>query len=94
MNLRSNFSRLTTLQNEGNEQVWQECYTEDIVRRISGMNPMFGRDACQRQGQEFTDGLKGPLKKDQTALAFDEESNVTIVECDQAFNPRSCSCSI
>ena len=69
MDLRSNYSRLATLQAKDNEQVWQECYTEDIVRRISGLDPMVGRDACQRQVQEFIDGLKGPLKQDQTALA-------------------------
>ena len=88
MDLKSNYSRLTKLQNEGNERVWQECYTEDIVRRISGLDPMVGRDACQRHVQEFIDGLEGPLQQDQIALAFDNENNVTVVEYDQSFSHK------
>ena len=86
MDLRSNYSRLATLQSKGNEQVWQECYSEDIVRRISGLAPLVGRDACQKQVQDFMDGLKRPLKQEQLALAFDDENNVTIVEYDQSFS--------
>ena len=85
MDLRTNYSRLTTLQVNDNKQVWQDCYTEDIVRRISGLDPLVGRDACQKQVQAFLDGLKGPLKHDQIALAFDDENNVTIAEFDQSF---------
>ena len=86
MDLRTNYSRLTTLQANDNKQVWQECYTEDIVRRISGFDPLVGRDACQKHDQDFLDGLKGPLKHDQIALAFDDVNHVTIAEFDQSFS--------
>ena len=88
MDLRTNYSRLTTLQAKDNKQVWQECYTEDIVRRISGLDPLVGRDACQEQVQDFIDGLKGPLEQDQIALAFDDENYVTIAEFDQSFSHK------
>jgi hypothetical protein len=88
MDLRTNYSRLTTLQAKDNKQVWQECYTEDIVRRISGLDPLVGRDACQEQVQDFIDGLKGPLEQDQIALAFDDENNITIVEIAQSFSHK------
>ena len=62
MDLRSKFSRLTAMQQSGdNEKVWQEFYTEDIVRRIGG-HPLVGRDACRRQVQDFLDGLTAPQK--------------------------------
>ena len=88
MDLRTNYSRLTTLQAKDNKQVWQDCYTEDIVRRVSGLDPLVGRDACQKQVQAFLDSLKGPMKHDQIALAFDDENNVTIAEFDQSFSHK------
>lgn len=88
MDLRSNHSRLTTLQAKDNEQVWQECHTENIVRRIPGLDPLVGRDACRKQVQDFLDGLKGPQKMAQLALAFDDENNVTVVEYDQSFSHK------
>ena len=88
MDLRTNYSRLTKLQAKDNKQVWQECYTEDIVRRISGLEPLVGRDASQKQVQDFVDGLKGPMKHDQIALAFDDENDVTIGEFDQSFSHK------
>ena len=88
MDLRSNYSRLTAVQQSGdNEKVWQEFYTEDIVRRIGGL-PLVGRDACRRQVQDFLDGLNAPQKMELVTLAFDDENNVSIAEYDQSFSHR------
>ncbi len=90
MDVRSNYSRLSAMQQTGdNDQMWQEFYTEDIVRRISGLDPLVGRNACRRQVQDFLDGLKAPQTIEQLTLAFDEENKVSVVEYDQSFNHKT-----
>ncbi|MDP7569730.1 MAG: hypothetical protein QF677_07435 [Arenicellales bacterium] len=90
MDVRSNYSRLSAMQQTGdNDQVWQEFYTEDIVRRISGLDPLVGRDACRRQVQDFLDGLKAPQTIEQLTLAFDDENKVSVIEYDQSFSHKT-----
>ena len=90
MDIRSNYSRLSAMQQTGgNDQMWQEFYTEDIVRRISGLDPLIRRNACRRQVQDFLDGLKAPQTIEQLTLAFDEENKVSVVEYDQSFNHKT-----
>jgi Zn ribbon nucleic-acid-binding protein len=59
------------------------------VRRISGLDPLVGRDACRRQVQDFLDGLKAPQTIKQLTLAFDEENKVSVVEFDQSFSHKT-----
>ena len=59
MKYRDQFARLSKLQESGdNEEYWKVFYTEDVVRRITGLEPLVGRDACQRQEIDFVDETK------------------------------------
>ncbi|MBW2690766.1 MAG: hypothetical protein JRC99_12650 [Deltaproteobacteria bacterium] len=90
MDVRSNYSRLSAMQQTGdNDQIWQEFYTEDIVRRISGLDQLVGRNACRRQVQDFFDGLKAPPTTEQLTIAFDDENTVSVVEYDQSFSHKT-----
>ena len=89
MKYRDQFDRLSKLQESGdNEECWKEFYTEDIVRRITGLEPLVGRDACQRQVQHFADGLIGSPKIGPSAIAFDDENQVSIVEFRHDFSHK------
>ena len=56
---RDQFARLSKLQESGdNEECWKVFYTEDVVRRITGLEPLVSRDACQRQEIDFVDETK------------------------------------
>ena len=52
MNDRDQFARLSKLQeSDDNEECWKEFYTtEDIVRRITGLEPLVGRDESKKIG--------------------------------------------
>ena len=90
MDVRSNYSRLSAMQQTGdNDQMWQEFYTEDIVRRISGLDPLVGRNACRRNVQDFIDGLKARPTIEPLTLAFDDENAVSLVEFDQSFSHKT-----
>ena len=81
MNYRERFAKLSELQASGdNEESWKEFYTEDIVRRITNLKPLVGRDACRQQVQHFMGGLTGRAKIEPTATAFDDENQVSIFE--------------
>ena len=59
MKYRDQFERLSKLQESGdNEECWKVFYTEDVVRRITGLEPLVGRDACQRQVIDFVNEKK------------------------------------
>ena len=89
MNYRDQFLRLSELQSSGdNEDCWKEFYTENVVRRITGLAPLIGRDACRQQVQSFLDGLTAPQKIEPTATAFDDEKQVSIHEFRQDFSHR------
>tara|TARA_B100001057_G_scaffold484309_1_gene562238 strand:- start:215 stop:592 length:378 start_codon:yes stop_codon:yes gene_type:complete len=89
MNYRDQFSRLSELQSSGdNEECWREFYTEDVVRRITGLAPLIGRDAFRQQVQSFLDGLTAPQKIEPTASAFDDEKQVSILEFRHDFSHR------
>ena len=79
MKYRDQFERLSKLQESGdNEECWKVFYTEDVVRRITGLEPLVGRNACREQVQHFIDGLTGAPKTEPTAIAFDDENQVSI----------------
>ena len=41
MNYREQFARLSKLQKSGdNEECWNDFYTQDILRRITGLEPL------------------------------------------------------
>jgi hypothetical protein len=89
MNYREQFARLSELQKSGdNEECWKDFYTEDIVRRITGLQPLVGRDACRQQVQHFADGLIVAPKIELTAHAFDDENQVSIVEFRHDFSHK------
>ena len=89
MNYREQFARLSKLQKSGdNEECWNDFYTQDILRRITGLEPLVGRDACRQQVQHFIDGLKGTPKTKLTAIAFDDENQVSIVEFQHDFSHK------
>ena len=84
MKYRDQFARLSKLQESGdNEECWKDFYTEDIIRRITGLEPIVGRDACRQQVQHFADGLTGAPKIEPTAIAFDDENQVIIFEYEE-----------
>ena len=89
MNYREQFARLSKLQKSGdNEECWNDFYTQDILRRITGLEPLVGRDACRQQVQHFIDSLKGTPKTKLTAIAFDDENQVSIVEFQHDFSHK------
>ena len=86
---RDQFERLSKLQESGdNEECWKVFYTEDVVRRITGLEPLVGRDACREQVQHFIDGLTGAPKIEPAAIAFDDENQVSIVEFRHDFSHK------
>ena len=89
MNYREQFARLSVLQKSGdNEECWKDFYTEDVVRRITGLEPIVGRDACRDQVQHFAEGLTGVPTIGPSALAFDDENQVSIVEFRHDFSHK------
>ena len=89
MDIRARYAAMSELQHQGdNSRVWQEYYTEDIVRRIGG-HPLVGRDACQEQAQDFLDGLLSPQRIDQLTLLFDDDNKVSFAEFDQSFSHKT-----
>ena len=64
---------------------WQ-MYSEDAVRRIPGSEDLVGLQACQRQVQEFVNGLTAPNRFELRSLAADEASEVSFAEYFNEFN--------
>lgn len=81
MDIRSNFDALTKLMESGDkERYWQEYYSENIVRRLTGLRPLVGREACRRQVQEFIDGLTSTPQIESKTVAFDDENQISMYE--------------
>ena len=81
MDLRAKFAELKKLWESGdNERSWQEYYSKDVVRRITGLEPLVGREACRKQVQEFLDGLTSAPSVEWKTVVFDDENQVSIFE--------------
>ncbi len=89
MDIRSNFAKLTQLMQSGdNQEYWQKYYSENVIRRITGLEPLIGREAGRQQVQEFLDNLTSPPRIEMKAVAFDDDNDVSIFEFRHEFSHK------
>jgi len=90
MDIRARFAELTRLMESGdNEKIWQDYYSEDIVRRITGLEPLDGREACRQQVQEFLDGLTSTPRVETKTVALDDDNQVSVFEIYHEFSHKT-----
>ena len=71
---------------------WQEAfdkyYADDVVRKISGLVPLVGKDMIREQVEDFLKGCTELPSSEIKAVAVDEENNVSMVEMFQEYTHK------
>jgi ketosteroid isomerase-like protein len=71
---------------------WKEAlekyYADDVVRKVSGLVPLVGKDMIREQIEDFIKGCTEFHSLEIKAVAVDEENNVSMVEMSQEYTHK------
>jgi hypothetical protein len=81
MSIKADVENMNAITLEGKyKEVLEKYYTDDAVRKISGLVPLVGRDMIREQVEDFGKGCTEFSDQEFKAVAVDEENNVSMVE--------------
>ncbi|MCK4792202.1 MAG: nuclear transport factor 2 family protein [Desulfobacteraceae bacterium] len=81
MSIKADVENMNAMSLQGK---WQEAiekyYADDVVRKISGLVPLVGRDMIREQAEDFLKGCTEFPSAELKAVAVDEDNAVSMVE--------------
>jgi hypothetical protein len=81
MSIRADVENMNAMNMQGK---WQEAfdkyYADDAVRKISGLEPLVGKDMIREQAEDFIKGCTEFGGSEVKAVAVDEDNAVSMVE--------------
>jgi len=81
MSTKADIENMNAMMLQGkNQEAYEKYYADDVVRKISGLVPLVGRDMIREQVEDFIKGCTEFRSYEIKAVAVDEENNVSMVE--------------
>ena len=81
MSLKADVENMNAMILQGkNQEAYEKYYADDVVRKISGLVPLVGRDMIREQGEDFVKGCTAFPSVEVKAVAVDEDNQVSMVE--------------
>jgi len=89
MSIKADVENMNAMTLQGKwKEVLEKYYAGDVVRKISGLVPLVGKDMIREQIEDFINGCTEFRSYEIKAVAVDEENNVSMVECSQEFTHK------
>jgi len=89
MSIKADVENMNAMTLQGKwKEVLEKYYADDVVRKISGLVPLVGKDMIREQIEDFINGCTEFRSYEIKAVAVDEENNVSMVECSQEFTHK------